>query len=134
MKRYLLAIVVLAVTLIPNFASADGRFRGGGGYSRGGYGHFGGGRGFYGGGHYGGRSSFGFSFGLFGGGYPRYYDSYYYRPVYRSYTYYAPPPAYYYDDPVYYAPAPRRYDRYDDCDYYYRPSTSFSFSYGRYYR
>ena len=32
-----------------------------------------------------------------------------------------------------YRPAYRPY-YYDNCDYYYRPSTNFSFSYGRYYR
>jgi hypothetical protein len=135
MKRVLLAATVLAATLLaPSFASAGDRYRG---YSRSrdyGY-HHGGYRG-------GSRSSFGFSFGFFTG--PSYYRPYrpyyapvYYRPYYRPY--YAPPVVYvepapvYYPPPVYYRPVYRDY-YYDDCGYYSRPSSSFSFSYGRYYR
>ncbi|MDB5319569.1 MAG: hypothetical protein JWN40_1200 [Phycisphaerales bacterium] len=134
MKRLLLTAAVLASTLMPITASASDRFHGSSrGHDYGSRGGYYGGRGYYGGhdrGYYRGGSSFNFSFGLFGGG-SRYYEPYY-RPVYRSYY---PPPAYYYDEPVYvpapvYIAPPRRY--YDD-DCYYRPSSSLSFSYGRYY-
>ncbi|SRR6266498_1764032 len=130
MKRFLLTAAVLASTLLPVTASASDRYHGG---HSGGYGsHYS--RGYSSHGYYRGGSSFSFSFGLFGGS--RYYaPAYsYYRPVYRPYC---PPPIYYYDAAPVYVPAPvyvapRRY-YYDDCDYYYRPSSSLSFSYGRYY-
>jgi hypothetical protein len=127
MKRYFIAIAVLASMLLPVSAMASDRYHGSSHYSS---------RGHYDRGYRGG-ASFGFSFGF---GAPRYYapHSYYaptysyYRPVYRPYY---PPPVYYYNDPVY-VPAPyiapvRRYYR-DDCDYYYRPSINLSFGFGRY--
>ena len=136
MKRALLAVTVLAATcLAPSFASAGDRFRGHSrsrdyGHYRGGYGHHH---------HHGGRSSFGVSFGIFSG--PRYYRPHYghvhYRPYYRPYyaprVVYVDPVPVYYPPPTYYRPVYRDY-YYDDCGYYSRPSTSFSFSYGRYYR
>jgi hypothetical protein len=135
MRKSIPIIAAIALMMIPLSANASERYHGGGHYS----GHYSGRS--YGGGHYGhydrGRSNF--SFGLsFGIGSPfyrsaHYYPAYtYYRPIYRPYY----PPPVYYDAPVY-APAPvyipaRRYYYRDDCDYYYRPSVRFGFSYGRY--
>jgi hypothetical protein len=144
MKRLMFAGLVLG--LLPSLAWA-------------GHGHSGGFVSFgYGGGYHGGSSfalSIGFGGGYggyarpyYGGGYYRntYYRPYYGRPYYGGYArpyyrpyyrpvYYAPPVYYaapaYYDAPVYCPPA-RRYS-YDDCDYYYAPRSSVSFSY-RYYR
>jgi hypothetical protein len=136
MRKLIPVIAALALMTIPLSANAAQRYHGGGHYS----GHSSG-RYYGGGGHYGhydhGHSNF--SFGLsFGFGGPYYRDSYYapdytyYRPVYRPYY----PPPVYYDAPVY-APAPvyipaRHYYYRNDCNYYYRPSVGFGFTYGRY--
>jgi hypothetical protein len=112
MKRTLFALVVLS--LLPSVVLASdrysSRYHGGGGYGYRDHGY----RGDYG---YRGHSSFGLSFNY---GYGRGYDRGYYRPYYAP-TYYRP---------VYIAPRRYYYD-YDDCRYY-RPSSSFGFSFGYY--